>query len=167
MSTFASIYNPQNYFSDKAYTFKPTQNTTDWFKAFGVTQPQSTPIGGLGEIPKTIEPGSTLDPNSYSGWIDQLSKAQTKQQVLQSALGLGTGALGGLLTMPFVGALRQKDFELGLQAMKEKEMSPSAVASRSASLQKQIADERSSQADFLRALSGARLAAGQAINWGK
>lgn len=164
MSVFDSIYQPANYFGNKAYTFTPSKDTTDWFAKFGLTQPKQSGTSTLPEIPNTTT-GATEGPVDYSKWIKDLGKEQTKQQLLQSALGLGTGFIGGALTMPFVKGLRQQDYELGLQAMKEKEMSPSAIAQRGALLQQQGSSELSSKADYLRALAQARLSAGQALRW--
>jgi len=163
MPTFDSIYQPANYFGNKAYTFTPSKDTSDWFSKFGLTQPKKSSTD-YSEVPG-FTVGETGGAKDYSSWINQLSKEQTKQQLLQSALGLGTGVIGGALTMPFVTALRQKDYQLGLQAMKEKEMSPSEVAKRGALLQQQMSSELGAKADYLRALSGARLAAGQALRW--
>lgn len=165
MSVFDSIYQPANYFGTKAYTFTPTKDTADWYSKFGLTQPKTSgTYTTLPEIPGTTI-GATQGPVDYSKWIQDLGKEQTKQQLLQSALGLGTGFVGGALTMPFVKNLRQQDYELGLQAMKEKQMSPDAIAARGALLDRQRTEELSSKADYLRALSQARLSAGQALRW--
>ena len=172
MSTFNTIYNPSDYFSEQTYTFKPQSKFgTDWLKSWSGQAAEKTgkTDPGIFEFPappKTIEPGSTLDPKDYSDWIKQLGKEQTKQQILQSALGLGTGFVGGALTMPFVQRLREQDYQLGLQAMKEREMSPTAIAQRGATYQAQIAQDLSSKADYLRALAAVRTAGAQSVKKG-